>query len=48
MPHVMVLSSDGYFYLYSIDLEKGGDCTLMKQYRYVDYLNFRRWVIDVD
>ena len=35
MPHVMVLSSEGYFYLYSIDLEKGGECTLMKQYKYV-------------
>ena len=33
MPHVMVISSDGYFYLYSIDLEKGGECALLKQYR---------------
>ncbi|KAF8958844.1 WD40-repeat-containing domain protein [Flammula alnicola] len=28
MPHVMVLSSEGYFYLYSIDLEKGGECSI--------------------
>jgi autophagy-related protein 18 len=35
MPHVMVLSSDGYFYSYSIDLERGGECSLMKQYRYL-------------
>ena len=33
MPYVMVLSSDGYFYSYSIDLERGGECSLMKQYR---------------
>ncbi|CAK5266775.1 unnamed protein product [Mycena citricolor] len=31
-PHVMVISSDGYFYSYSIDLEKGGECVLVKQY----------------
>jgi len=36
MPHVMVLSSDGYFYSYSIDLEKGGECSLMKQYSLLD------------
>ena len=36
----MVLSSEGYFYLYSIDLEKGGECMLMKQYKYVFSLSF--------
>jgi len=36
MPHVMVLSSDGYFYSYSIDLERGGECSLMKQYSLLD------------
>ena len=35
MPQVMVISSEGYFYLYSIDLEKGGECSLMKQYKWV-------------
>jgi hypothetical protein len=39
MPHVMVLSSEGYFYLYSIDLEKGGECSLMKQYKCVSLLS---------
>lgn len=34
MPQVMVISSDGYFYSYSIDLENGGECSLLKQYRY--------------
>ncbi len=28
----MVVSSEGYFYSYSIDLENGGECSLMKQY----------------
>lgn len=35
MPHVMVISSEGYLYLYSIDLENGGECGLVKQYRCV-------------
>lgn len=30
---VMVLTSEGYFYLYSIDLEKSGECALLKQYK---------------
>ncbi|KIM33065.1 hypothetical protein M408DRAFT_326725 [Serendipita vermifera MAFF 305830] len=34
MPQVMVISSEGYFYSYNIDLENGGECSLMKQYRY--------------
>ncbi|KAF9030616.1 WD40 repeat-like protein [Panaeolus papilionaceus] len=36
MPHVMVISSEGYFYSYSIDLEKGGECSLLKQYSLLD------------
>ncbi|KIM35831.1 hypothetical protein M413DRAFT_449564 [Hebeloma cylindrosporum] len=36
MPHVMVLTSEGYFYLYSIDLDKGGECALLKQYNLLD------------
>ncbi|KAL0569375.1 autophagy protein [Marasmius crinis-equi] len=36
MPQVMVISSEGYFYSYSIDLEKGGECALMKQYSLLD------------
>ena len=38
MPQVMVLSSEGYFYSYNIDLENGGECSLMKQYRYASSL----------
>lgn len=36
LPHVMVISSDGYFYAYSIDLENGGECSLMKQFSLLD------------
>ncbi|EIW74444.1 WD40 repeat-like protein [Coniophora puteana RWD-64-598 SS2] len=36
LPQVMVVSSEGYFYAYSIDLENGGECTLMKQYSLLD------------
>ncbi|KAJ8455270.1 hypothetical protein ONZ45_g18994 [Pleurotus djamor] len=36
MPQIMVVSSDGYFYTYSVDLEKGGECLLMKQYSLLD------------
>ncbi|KAF9490949.1 WD40 repeat-like protein [Pleurotus eryngii] len=32
MPQIMVVSSEGYFYSYNIDLESGGECTLMKQF----------------
>ncbi|TFK72835.1 WD40 repeat-like protein [Pluteus cervinus] len=35
-PQVMVISSEGWYYLYNIDLEKGGECTLAKQYSLVD------------
>jgi len=31
-PQVMVVTSDGFFYLYNVDMEKGGECVLTKQY----------------
>lgn len=36
MPQVMVISAEGYFYLYNIDLENGGECSLIKQYSLLD------------
>jgi len=36
MPQVMVISSEGFFYSYNIDLENGGECSLMKQYSLLD------------
>jgi autophagy-related protein 18 len=32
-PQVMVVTSEGFFYQYNIDLESGGECVLLKQYR---------------
>lgn len=37
-PQIMVVTSDGYFYVYNVDMEKGGECVLTKQYSYVFYL----------
>ncbi|PLB47264.1 autophagy-related protein 18 [Aspergillus steynii IBT 23096] len=36
MPQVMVVTSDGNFYVFSIDLSKGGEGTLTKQYSVLD------------
>lgn len=33
-PQVFVVTSEGYFYQYNIDLENGGECVLLKQNRY--------------
>jgi autophagy-related protein 18 len=35
-PQVMVLTSDGYFLVYNIDLENGGECVLLKQHSLLD------------
>lgn len=35
-PTVMVLASDGAFYSYALDLEKGGECVLQRSYAVVD------------
>ncbi|KAK9465964.1 WD40-repeat-containing domain protein [Lipomyces arxii] len=35
-PHAIVVTSEGYFYQYAIDMEKGGECTLLKQYSLLD------------
>ncbi|PWY99192.1 autophagy-related protein 18 [Testicularia cyperi] len=35
-PQVMVVTSEGFFYSYNIDLEHGGECVLMKQYSLLD------------
>ena len=34
-PQVMVVTNEGNFYVFSIDLAKGGEGTMMKQYSYV-------------
>lgn len=35
LPQVMVISADGVFQAYNIDLENGGECALMKEFRWV-------------
>ncbi|KAH8116067.1 WD40 repeat-like protein [Phellopilus nigrolimitatus] len=46
MPHVMVISSEGYFYSYNIDLENGGECCLMKQYSLLDSTDESTGLVD--
>jgi hypothetical protein len=49
MPQVMVISSEGYFYCYNIDLENGGECTLQKQFRWARSILLRTkgWLMDI-
>lgn len=32
-PHVLVASTDGYLYVYDLNVVDGGDCTLIRQHR---------------
>jgi autophagy-related protein 18 len=32
VPQVMVISSEGLFQAYNIDLDNGGECSLMKEF----------------
>lgn len=32
-PSVMVITAEGYFYVYSIDFENGGDCRLQRRFK---------------
>jgi hypothetical protein len=32
---LLVASADGTLYVYNLDTNEGGDCTLLKQYRFV-------------
>lgn len=36
LPRLLVATADGYLYIYNIDPEEGGDCTLLKQHRILD------------
>ncbi|KAF2164888.1 hypothetical protein M409DRAFT_67599 [Zasmidium cellare ATCC 36951] len=47
-PHVMVATNEGDFYVYSIDLEKGGDGTLVKRFDEIHGLKYRRSGTDFD
>ncbi|KAI0462468.1 autophagy protein [Komagataella kurtzmanii] len=37
--HVMVVSSEGFFYNFGLDTERGGDCTLLSQYSLLTDVN---------
>jgi hypothetical protein len=37
--YILVASSDGYVYVYSLDMANGGDCALIKQHR-LDQLQY--------
>jgi autophagy-related protein 18 len=34
--YALIVTSEGYFYQYAVDLEKGGECELIKQYSLLD------------
>ncbi|XP_028395298.1 WD repeat domain phosphoinositide-interacting protein 2-like [Dendronephthya gigantea] len=36
LPRLLVATADGYLYIYNIDPEEGGDCTLLKQHRILE------------
>lgn len=36
---VMVITGEGYYYEYALDIEKGGDCRLIRRHRYTDAFN---------
>ncbi|KAI5806733.1 WD40-repeat-containing domain protein [Peziza echinospora] len=35
-PQIMVVTSEGFFYVYNVDMERGGECVLVKQYSLLD------------
>ncbi|GFG29084.1 hypothetical protein Cfor_00254 [Coptotermes formosanus] len=43
---LLVASADGTLYVYNLDTNEGGDCTLLKQYRFVVFLDFATFVKD--
>ncbi|KAF8421633.1 WD40-repeat-containing domain protein [Tirmania nivea] len=35
-PQIMVVTSEGFFYVYNVNMENGGECVLVKQYSLLD------------
>ena len=33
----MIASPDGYLYLYALNLDEGGDCSLIRQFQLADF-----------
>ncbi|KAK4544459.1 hypothetical protein LTR36_004350 [Oleoguttula mirabilis] len=42
VPHVMIATNEGDFYVYTIDLEKGGEGTLVKRFDDIHSLKYRK------
>ena len=42
IPQIMVVTSEGSFHVYSIDLEAGGECVLQKTFRSVPFASFAK------
>lgn len=42
VPHIMVATNEGDFYVYSVDLEKGGEGTLIRRFEYVESEEYPR------
>jgi autophagy-related protein 18 len=42
-PQVIVVTSDGGFYVYNIDLQKGGEGYLVKKFSYVPFSLLHRF-----
>ncbi|KAF7186492.1 Autophagy-related protein [Pseudocercospora fuligena] len=42
VPHVMVATNEGDFYVYSVDLERGGEGTLVKRFDEIHGLKYRK------
>ena len=38
MPRLLVAAQDGYLYMYNLDPVEGGECTLLKQHRQVQFI----------
>ena len=35
LPRLLVASEDGFLYVYNLDPEEGGECSLVRQHRFV-------------
>ncbi|XP_020916524.1 WD repeat domain phosphoinositide-interacting protein 2 [Exaiptasia diaphana] len=44
LPRLLVASADGYLYIYNVDPEEGGDCTLLKQHRLIGHEDGERTI----
>ncbi|PIA89029.1 Autophagy-related protein 18 [Cercospora beticola] len=48
VPHVMVATSEGDFYVYMVDLEKGGEGTLVKRFDEIHGMKYKKGGVEPD